>query len=89
MAVKALNFKMEEEEILDMKKTASVFNMTVTDVIKQAVREYLDKLKKDPYYKLTANVQEASPEESSEILAEIDELSDDDLTISSSKRFTV
>ena len=89
MAVKALNFKMDEEEILDMKKTASVFNMTVTDVIKQAVREYLDKLKKDPYYKLTANVQEASPEESSEILAEIDELSDDDLTISSSKRFTV
>ena len=89
MSTKALNFKMEEEEILDMKKTASVFNMTVTDVIKQAVREYLDKLKKDPYYKLTANVQEASPEESSEILAEIDELSDDDLTISSSKRFTV
>ena len=89
MAVKALNFKMDEEEILDMKNTASVFNMTVTDVIKQAIREYLDKLKKDPYYKLTANVQEASPEESSEILAEIDELSDDDLTISSSKRFTV
>ena len=89
MSTKALNFKMEEEEILDMKKTASVFNMTVTDLIKQAVREYLDKLKKDPYYKLTANVQEASPEESSEILAEIDELSDDDLTISSSKRFTV
>ena len=89
MSTKAFNFKMEEEEILDIKKTASVFNMTVTDVIIQAVREYLDKLKKDPYYKLTVNVQEASTEESFEILAVIDELSDDDMMISSSKRFTV
>lgn len=87
MAVKALNFKMEEAEILDMKQVASVFNMTVTDVIKEAVKEYVDKMKQDPFYRLTANVQDASDEETAEILAEIDSLSDDDLSISSSKRF--
>ena len=49
MAVKAMNFKMDEAEILDMKNVASVFHMTVTDVIKEAVREYVDKMKNDPF----------------------------------------
>ena len=89
MAVKAMNFKMEEAEILDMKRVASVFNMTVTDVIKEAVREYVDKMKQDPFYRLTAAVQDASDEETAEILAELDSLSDDELSISSSKRFDV
>ena len=89
MAVKAMNFKMEEADILDMKQVASVFNITVTDLIKNSVKEYMEKLKKDPFYRLTVNVQEASAEESEEILAEIDSLSDDDLAIATTKHFTV
>ena len=89
MATKVMNFKMEEADILDMKHVASVFNMSVTDLIKNAVKEYLSELKNDPYYRLTANVQDASEEETTEILTEIDGLTDDDLTISSRKQFTV
>lgn len=89
MAKKAMNFKMEEAEILDMKYVASVFNMSVTDLIKNAVREYLAELKRDPFYRLTANVQDASDEEATEILNEIEGLTDDDLTIVSTKRSTV
>ena len=89
MAVKALNFKMDETDILDMKQVASVFNMTVTDVVREAIREYVERMKKDPFYRLTSNVQEASAEESADILEEIESLSDDDLTISSSERITV
>ena len=89
MAAKALNFKMDEAEILDMKNVASVFHMTVTDVIKEAVREYVDKMKKDPFYRLTANVEDASAEETAEILEEIEGLSDDDLTIASTRQFSV
>ena len=89
MATKALNFKMDEADILDMKHVASVFNMSVTDLIKNAVREYLAELKSDPFYRLTVNVQDAYDEESTEILAEIGGLSDDDLTIASTKHFTV
>ncbi len=66
-----------------------MFNMTVTDVIREAVREYVKKKKKAPFYRLTANVQEASAEENSEMLDEIESLSDDDLTISSSERVSV
>ena len=86
MATKAMNFKMEEDDIMDMKQVAAVFNMTVSDIVKNGAREYVAKLKRDPFYRLTANVQEASAEESEEILAEIDSLSDDDLTIATTKR---
>ena len=89
MSTKAMNFKMDENDILDMKQVASVFNMTVTDVIREAVRDYVGKMKKDPFYRLTVNVQEASAEETAEILDTIESLSDDDLTISSSERVSV
>ena len=89
MATKALNFKMEEDEIHDMKDVASVFHMTLTELVKEAIKEYVKKLKTDTFYRLTANVQEASAEESAEILEEIDGLTDDDLSIVSSERFDV
>ncbi len=89
MATKAMNFKMDEAEIRDMKHVAGIFNMSVTDLIKNAVKEYIAELKSDPFYRLTANVQDASDEEAEEVLTEIEGLSDDDLTIASTKRFTV
>ena len=89
MATKAMNFKMDEAEILDMKQVAGVFNMSVTELIKNAVKAYLAELKSDPFYRLTANVQDASDEEAAEILTEIEGLTDDDLSIASAKRFSV
>ena len=89
MASKALNFKLEENIIMDMKQVATVFNKTMTDVIKEAVTEYLDRMKQDPFYRLTMNVQDASDEESEEILAEVETLSDDDLTITTVRRFDI
>ncbi len=74
MAVEALS----SEEIADMKKTASVFRMSPADFVRNAVREYIDQKKQEPFYRLTANVEEASPEESAEILALIDSMTDDD-----------
>ena len=89
MATKAVNLKWDEPELRDMKKVAAVFNMTFTDLVKDACREYVGKLKADPYFRLTANVEEASGEECAEILEEIHALSEDDLRISTSKRFSV
>ena len=89
MATRVVNFKMDEADILDMKQVGGVFNMSVTDLIKNAVKEYLAELKSDPFYRLTANVQDASEEESAEILSEIERLTDDDLIIASKKHFTV
>lgn len=89
MALKAMNIKMDEKRILDIKSVASVFQMTITDVFNEALDEYLEKVKKDPYFRLTAQMQEASESESAELLAELDELSDDDLTIVRTNSFNV
>lgn len=86
MAVKALNFKMEERELAEMREVASVYHMTLTQLVKDAVDDYLQKIKADPFYKLTANVQEADAEESAEILQAVEALSDDDLIIAASER---
>ena len=89
MAAKALNFKMDEAEIADIKHVAAVYHKSLTDVIKEGIREYVQKLKADPFYILTANVEEADAEETAEILGAIDSLTDDDLAISQTRRFTV
>lgn len=83
MATRAMNFKLDEKEIADMRSISTVFNMTMTDIVKEAVSEYISKLKSDPYYRHTMNVEDASEEESEEVLNAIDKLSADDLEIAS------
>ncbi len=89
MATKAINLKLDETRVFDIKQVASVFHMTITDVINEALDDYLPKMKQDPFYKLTSNVKEASKDETEEILSEIEGLSDQDLEISTVKHFTV
>lgn len=89
MATKAVNFKMDEVEINDIKHVASVYHMTLTEIIKEAINEYLQKMKADPFYRLTANVEEADASESNEIIEAINQLEDDDFVIVSSERFTI
>ena len=80
---------MEESDLKEMREVASVYHMTLTQLVKEAVDDYLQKMKADPFYKLTANVQEADAEESAEILRAVEELSDDDLVIAASERVHV
>jgi len=89
MAVKAMNIKMDENRIIDVKSVASVFHMTMTEVITEALDEYLSKMKRDPFYRLTANIQDASAEEGLEILSELESLSDDELSIANTKTFKI
>ena len=53
------------------------------------VKDKLTEMKNDPFYRLTHNVEDASEEETKELLNKISGLSDDDLTITSSKTITV
>lgn len=74
MTVQALS----SDEIADMKKTASVFKMSPADFVRNAVREYVEQKKQEPFYRFTADVEEADPEEAAEILALIDNMTEDD-----------
>lgn len=87
MASKAINLKMDENRIAEIKSVAYVFHKTITDVVNEALDDYLARVKKDPFYRLTANVEAASEEESDEILSQIETLSDDDLKIAKISKF--
>ena len=83
MAVKAMNFKMDELDIAEMKAVGEVYHMSLTQIVKEALKEYIGKLKEDPFYRLTANVMNADEEETAEVLSAIENLSDEDLEIAS------
>ena len=89
MEKETLTIKWDAESLEEIRRTARVFNMTVTEFLKEAARAKLAELKNSPFYRLTQNIEDASEEESEEILKEISELSDDDLTVSSSEIITV
>ena len=89
MALKAMNIKLEETKIEDIKTVASTFNMTMTDVINKALDSYLEEMKRDPLYMLTANVSEACEEESKEILEALSRLTEEDLSLSSSRKIEI
>ncbi|MBQ3759679.1 MAG: hypothetical protein II876_09510 [Synergistaceae bacterium] len=83
MMTKALSFRTDESEIAEIKKAASMFQMSVAGLIREAVKEYIwnrktAQEKKESFFKRLENVEEASPEESAEILAMIDSLTEDD-----------
>lgn len=89
MAVKAINFKIDEAELAEIRQVSSVFNMTQTEIVKNAIRQYIAKLKKDPFYRLTSKVKDADQTETKEVLSHIDQMSDDDLEIVSTERYTI
>lgn len=86
-ASRAIYLRLDEGEILDIQRIAAVFNTTFTNVVREALSDYLPRKREDPYYRLTAGVEPASPEESDEILEAVESLSDEDLAISSTRKF--
>ena len=89
MSTRAINFKLDEERILDMKQVASVFHITMTDIVNEALDRYLSTMKRDPFYRLTANVRDASQKETEEVLSALDDMSDDDLEVTTVKHFSL
>ncbi len=89
MAAKAINMKLDEQLLNDIKKIASVYHMTFSDTVREALGEYIEKMEADPFFRLTANVEEASAEESEDILSAINGLTDEDLEIASRRTVKV
>ena len=69
---------LNSDEILALKKVAAVCRMSTADLVRNAVRAYIEQKKQEPYYRMTADIEEADPEESAEILALIDSMTEDD-----------
>lgn len=89
METETLNMKWDAESLEEIRRTARVFNMTVTEFFKESAETKPAELKSSPFYRLTQNIEDASEEETEEILKEISGLSDDGLAVSSSTFITV
>ena len=63
MATKPVNLRLDETQIAAVKDVASVFHMSFTDVVRDALIMYLPQKKQDPLYRLTHNVEEVSDSE--------------------------
>ena len=61
----------------------------MTNLTREAMMEKLTVLESDPFYRITVCAEEASSEETEEILADIESLSGNDLIIATVNRFTV
>ncbi|MBQ9348286.1 MAG: ribbon-helix-helix protein, CopG family [Oscillibacter sp.] len=88
MAVKSMIFKLDELDIDALAEVAAACQMSFADAVKEAVREYIEKKRADPLYRLTANVKDADQEEAEEILAVIENMPEADRAVVSSQRFT-
>ena len=81
MATKPVNLRLDEAQIMDIKEVAGIFSMSFTDVIREAVKDYLVKMKKDPFYRLTSNISEVTDEENKELVSELSSLTEDDMKV--------
>ena len=89
METETLSMEWDAESLEEIRRTARVFNMTVTEFFKEAAEAKPAELKNSPFCRLTQNIEDASEEETLEILKEISGLSDDGLAVSSSTFITV
>ena len=90
MMTKALSFRVDDRDIAEIKQAASMYQMSVAGLLREAVREFIEnrktaKKKKEDFFKRLENIEEASPEESAEILAMIENMTDDDWETASVK----
>lgn len=78
--MKSFNIRLDDEMLVDLKHVSSIMGKTVSDLVREGIERILEEKKIDPYYRLT-NFCEMSQSETTEIIEEISNLSDDDLKI--------
>lgn len=75
-----MSVKLDESIIDEIKKISSMFKISYSDFIRNAVQKELEEKKKDFIYRLS-EVEYCSQEEEKEILDSLSKLSKDDLTM--------
>ncbi len=77
-----MSVKLDETSVREIKKIASIFDMSYSDFIRNAIEKAIAEKQNDFMYRMS-NVAYATEEEEKEIISALAELSDDDLQIAS------
>ncbi len=86
--MKTMSVKLDESMICEIKKISSIFEISYSDFIREAVEKAIAEKQKDFMYRMS-NVPYASDEEEKEIMSALSELSDDDLQVARVEKLTL
>lgn len=79
--VKSINLRLEENTIQEIKELGKIYHKNMTELLREAIEKFIQEKKNNVYYRLTANIEECSQEETDEIITALNNLTDEDLEI--------
>lgn len=79
--MKAISLRLDENMIRELKEVSNIYNIPTSDLIRKGIKMILNAKKSEAYYRLTANIQEGTVEETKEIMEKLNSYTDEELEI--------
>ena len=78
------------QDVLDeIREVSKIYNITTAELIREGIKNILTNKKNDIYFKLITNKTECDEKESAEIMSKINNLSEEDLTVTREEIFEI
>ena len=87
--MKAISLRLDEDMLDEIREVSKIYNITATELIREGIKKILTNKKNDIYFKLITNKTECDEKESAEIMSKINNLSEEDLTVTREEIFEI
>ncbi|ACV39191.1 hypothetical protein [Leptotrichia buccalis] len=87
--MKAISLRLDEDMLDEIREVSKIYNITATELIREGIKNILTNKKNDIYFKLITNKTECDEKESAEIMSKINNLSEEDLTVTREEIFEI
>ena len=87
--MKAISLRLDEDMLDEIREVSKIYNITATELIREGIKNILTNKKNDIYFKLITNKAECDEKESAEIMSKINNLSEEDLTVTREEIFEI
>ena len=87
--MKAISLRLDEDMLDEIREVSKIYNITATELIREGIKNILTNKKYDIYFKLITNKTECDEKESAEIMSKINNLSEEDLTVTREEIFEI
>ena len=87
--MKAISLRLDEDMLDEIREVSKIYNITASELIREGIKNILTNKKNDIYFKLITNKTECDEKESAEIMSKINNLSEEDLTVTREEIFEI
>ena len=87
--MKAISLRLDGDMLDEIREVSKIYNITATELIREGIKNILTNKKNDIYFKLITNKTECDEKESAEIMSKINNLSEEDLTVTREEIFEI